>query len=243
MLIDGREFLLAISHLTHSSDLLQSLIDADPGNAVFRRGQSIAQGQLAVALRGAGKVQEGVGHAQNYLRLALALSHDAPESAQYHIDVGISQRKLSEALLAAGEPAEALRHANEALQVLCQEDSTASDPGTQANCGRAQLAAGMAHLAMHNPKAAQGVLRKAVEIASALKQADPKSAVPRSDQARAQAALAAALAMNGDDETARSMYQEALANWVTLLRDDSITVEDAYRSDQAAKDLAKLRPR
>lgn len=243
MLIDGREFPLAITHLTHASDLLQSLIDADPGNAVFRRGQSIAQGQLAVALRGAGQVQEGLAHSQNYLRLALALSHDAPESAQYHIDVGISQRKLSEALLAAGDAAEALRHANEALQVLCQKDSPTTDPGTQANCGRAQLAAGMAYLVSQNPKAAQVVLRRAVEIASGLQQADPQSAIPRSDQARAQAALASALAMAGDAEAARAMYQAALAGWATLRRNNSITVEDAYRADQAARALVQLRPR
>jgi tetratricopeptide (TPR) repeat protein len=171
------------------------------------------------------------------------LSKDAPKSAQYRADVGISERKLSEGLLAAGDPSAALHHAEQATQILCQGGSGGIDPSNLVNCGRSQLATGNAYLGLHNPKAAESALQKAVTIASARSQADPMNAVMRSDSARAQASLAAALSQSGDKQSALTMYGEALASWATLRQAKSISAEDSYRSDEAALALAGLHSR
>ena len=173
-------------------------------------------------------------------RPAQGLSADAPASTQYQIDVGISERKLSDALLAANDAAGALHHAEQAAQRLCQEGVSAKNPNTLANCGRSHVAMGRAYLALRNPGAAQSALSKGEEIASSQSDADPANAIFRSDAARSQAALAAALAEAQDTEGARRLFQEALENWSLLRQARSITAEDAHRADEAASALTAL---
>ena len=240
-LLDDRQAAAAISHLTRSADLLQSLLTADPGNTVFRRGMSVVEAQRAAALRGAGQVVEGLAHNQNALRLAQALSKDAPNSTQYQVDVGISQRKLSDGLLAAGDASAALHNAEQAGQILCVDGAAGANPGTLSNCGRAQLAAGNAYLALHKPRAAEAVLKKATATATARSLADPANTIVLSDLARAQTAMAAALAQSGDNQSAQEAYTKALNTWSMLRQAKAISGEDSYRSGQAALALSDLR--
>jgi tetratricopeptide (TPR) repeat protein len=215
-------------------------LNADPGNAVFRRGQSVVETQWAAALRGAGHIAEGVAHNQKALRLAMALSQDAPKSAQYRTDVGVDERKLSDGLLAAGDAAASLHHAEQASEILCQNASAAINVGNLTHCGRSHLSTGNAYLALNNPKAAETALQKAETIAAAQSKTDPINAILRSDSARAQAALAAALVQTGDERSARTMYETALTNWSTLRQANAISADDAYRSNDAALAFAKL---
>ena len=243
MLLDSRDAAGATRHFAHAAGILSKLVDADPGNAIFRRGQSVVENQWAAALRVAGQVSESVAHNEKALSLAQALSHDAPGSVQYRSDAGICERKLSESLLAAHEASAALHHAEQGEQILCQIQPTPSDAFTLANCGRSLLAAGNAHLALNNPDMAILDYRKAEKVASQQSQADPLNAVFRSDWARAQAALANDLFKLGDDREARSMYERALQNWSALRQANSLTGEDAHRFDEANQALAKLRSR
>jgi tetratricopeptide (TPR) repeat protein len=243
MLIDGRDAPAAIPHLARSAGLIQVLLQDDTGNANFRRAESVVESQWAAALRGAGHASEGVAHNERALRLAEALSHDAPKSAQYRVDVGTSERKLADGLLAAGDAAGSLHHSQQATQILCNDENTQKDPNTLANCGRAQLAVGKAYLALHNAVAAESALRKAQEISTQQSLGDPVSAVFRSDSARSEAALAAALALAGNTQAARDTYERALNDWSMLRETKSISAEDAHRSEDAALALAALRPR
>ena len=242
MLIDARESPAAVPHLARSAETMQRLVNDDPGNASFRRGLSVVEAQWAAALRGAGPVREGVAHNEAALRIAQALSQDAPKSAQYRVDVGVSERKLSEGLLAAGDFAGALRHAQQAGQILCQDEAaTKRNPNTVANCGRAQLAMGNAYLAMHDAKAAVPVSHKARDLSTAQSLADPLNALFRSDSARSQTALAAALAQAGDTRAASDAYKEALNSWAMLRQARSMSAEDAHRADEAAEGMAALK--
>jgi hypothetical protein len=80
-------------------------------------------------------------------------------------------------------------------------------------------------------------------ISSAQSEADPSNTIFRSDSARAQAALASALAQAGDTEAARSAYSAALTNWSILRQANSISAEDSHRSEDAALALAALQSR
>jgi tetratricopeptide (TPR) repeat protein len=240
MLVDAREAPAAIPHVTHAAGLLQELSAADPENAVFRRGRSVVEGQWAAALRGAGQAAAGVAHNQESLQLAEALSKTSPDSAQYRVDVGVAERKLSEGFLAAGDAAAALHAAEQASVTLCPTEPSTGNPNLLANCGRAELAAGNAWLATHNPQVAEQVLRKAVTVASTQSQGDPQNAIFRSDAARTQAALAAAMAQSGDLDSAQAMYGVALKNWTVLRTSGAITAEDSHRCDDAASALAKM---
>ncbi len=240
MLLDGRQAPAAVPHLARSAELMQAMLADDPRNAGFRRGQWIVEAQWAAALRGSGQVREALAHSERALALARQLSQDAPGSTQYRVDVGIGERKLSEGLLAAGEAAAALRHAGEAEQILCPDGAAAQNPNTLANCGRAHLAAGNASLALHNADAAKTALGKAKAISAAQSKADPLNAVFRSDLARSAAALATAEEAAGDREAARTTYEEALQSWSVLRQAKSISAEDAYRADDAARALAAL---
>ena len=184
MQLDDRNIASSISHFAVSAGLLQKLLDADPGNAVFRRGQSVVEAQWAAALRASGQTAVAVTHNERALQLAQALSRDAPGSVQYRTDVGNNERKLSEGLLASGQAGEALLHAEQAEQILCQTSPGSTDPNGLANCDRALVAIGNAERALHNPTAAVIALRKAVDIASTRSEADPVNAVFRSDSAR-----------------------------------------------------------
>jgi tetratricopeptide (TPR) repeat protein len=240
MLLDDRNAAAAIPHLAKASELLQKLLDADPRNAIYRRGQSVVETQWAAALRGAGQVAEALPPNQRALQIAHSLSEDAPGSAQYRSDVGSNERKLSEALVAAGRSDAALQYAQEAERTLCHSGSTSPD---LAACDRALVAVGNAYSSMHQPKSALVPLRKAVEIASSQSAADPSNAAYRSDFARAQAALAAALAQTGDAQAALATYQQALTTWAVLRQANSISAEDAFRSDAAARLVANLKSR
>jgi hypothetical protein len=66
------------------------------------------------------------------------------------------------------------------------------------------------------------------------------NAILRSDCARTQAALAAALAQGGDANSARRMYEKSLASWSTLRKANSISAEDSHRSDETALALTEL---
>jgi tetratricopeptide (TPR) repeat protein len=241
MLLDDRKFVSALPHAARSSELLQRLLDADPSNAIYRRGQSIVETQWAAALRGVGQVDDAVAHSEQALQLAQALSKDAPGSAQYRSDVGANERKLSEGLVAAGKAEAALQHAEQGERILCQNEASSTDFSGLAACGRVMVVAGNAYRALHDTKAAIAVLQKALLIASARTQADAASLIFRADCARAQAALAGALADSGDTQGAVAMYEASLKTWDVLRQAKSISVEDAYRSDAAAQALAGLR--
>jgi tetratricopeptide (TPR) repeat protein len=237
MQLDARDAGGAIPHLTHASTLLQELSAADPGNAVFRRGRSIVEAQWAAALRGSGQLQEGVAHNQEALRIAEALRQSSPKSTQYGIDVAVSERKLSEGLLATGDAANALHHAELAMVILCAESAASSNTNTLSNCGRSEVAAANASMALHHAAAAEATLRKAETIAAALCQKDPTNAIFRSDLARTQAALGVALFQVDDRDSAKAMYAQALQNWSVLRAAKSISAEDSYRSDMTHADL------
>jgi hypothetical protein len=83
-------------------------------------------------------------------------------------------------------------------------------------------------------------LRQAEQIAAARSQADPANAVFRSDWARAQSALGSGLARNGDLERARNMDEGALKSWSILRENNSITVEDTQRANNATLALASI---
>ena len=241
LLIDARQGDAALSHIAHSIVLLQGLHAADPANATFRRGQGVVENEMAAALRVAGQAPASIEHNRKALQLAEGLAKDSPQSRQYRMDVGVTQRKLAEGLLAVNDPAAALRSAEEAKQILCA-DAPNPDANTLANCGRTWLALGKASLALHDLKAAQESLRKAETIAAKESAADPKSAGYRSDAARAQTALAAALALSADPLGAQSMYQQTLKNCTILRQTNTITGEDSHRCDDANSALASLTP-
>jgi len=240
VLIDNRDAANAVPHLAHSVGILDKLAQADPGNTIYRRGQSVVESQWAAALRGAGQVAGAVAHNERALQLALTLSHDAPANLQFRSDVGISERKLSDGLMAAGNIAGALHYAEQAGLILCQGKPAPSDAFTLANCGRSLVAAGNAHLALHDSTAALGDYRRAEKIASERSQAEPANAVFRSDWARSQAALAGGLASVADNQAARQSFDDALNNWSILRQANSLSAEDAHRADVAAHALAAL---
>ncbi len=243
LLTDSRDAKAAVAHLQRSAELLLGLWAADPTNANFRRARSVVENHWAAALRSLNQPAEGLAHNVKALALARALSHDAPNSAQYRMDVGISERKLADGLLAVGNAAQALQHAQAGLAILCKGLSGATDPGSLANCERAQLATGNADLALHNNQAAVAVLQMAQASAARQALADPHSAIAGSDAARAQAALAQALAQAGDKAAAAAMYQTALHSWSVLRQTGSITAEDQYRSGLASAALSALQAR
>ena len=240
LLLDARQADAAAEHFGQAYALLHLLSRPDLENAIFRRGESIVESKWGAALLIAGRPTEAVAHSRHGLQLALALSSDAPQSAQYRVDVGVSERRLSEALLASGDAPAALQRAAHAVQVLCPADSAGANANTLTNCGRALLAQANADLGLHNPLAAEHALREAIRISSAQTQADPHSAVLRSDDARARAAMAAAMAQSGDFDNARSMYQDALGEWSVLRETKSITAEDSHRSEEADLALSRI---
>jgi tetratricopeptide (TPR) repeat protein len=241
MLLDSGTVTSAIPHIARAGSLVRKLLGADPGDAIYRRNQLVVETEWAAALRGAGRISEAVAHNELALHLAQALSRDAPASVQYRSEVGISERKLSEGLLAGGNAARALDHARQAGLILCQNEPSPVDSYNLANCGRALVAAGNAHLALHHPNAAVLAYRKAEKMASALSQADPVNVIFRSDWARSQVALAGGLTQVADYQAARGMYEGALTCWSILRQAKSLSAEDAHRADNAAQALAALR--
>ena len=228
-------------HLIRAASLLQQLREDDPQNALYRRRQAVLEAEWGAALLAESQISSSLVHDQRAISLAEALSHDAPESLQYRSDVGVIQREISEGLLAAGDKSGALRHAEQAQEILCHSEPTLPDAYTRSNCGKALLAAGNVYLALHNSATAILIYRRAEEIASRLSQVDPANTVFRSDWAHAEASLARALAMGGDDLTAHSQYAGALDNWLSLRQSQSLTPEDARLADDATKALATLR--
>lgn len=233
----------ALPHIARAAALLQQLLDADPQNAVYRRRQAVLEAEWGAALRAMNQNAAGLAHDRRALSLAQALSHDAPGSVQYRSDVGVIEREVSAGSLAAGDKGGALRHAEQSEEILCRSESTKPDTYTHANCGRTLLAAGNAYLASHDSNSAIIAYRKAESIASSLSQADPANVIFRSDWARAQASLAAALALIGDNLAARSKYEGALNLWSMLRQSRSLPAEDARRVDAAMRALVALRSR
>jgi hypothetical protein len=96
-------------------------------------------------------------------------------------------------------------------------------------------------MASNNPGSAIAAFRNSESIAATLSQADLANAIFRADWARAEAALAGALASNGDNEEARTMYEGALNRWSILRQSQSLSAEDAHRAETAGQALASLR--
>ena len=241
-LLDNRQFPEATAAFADASGILQKVLSSDPTNAIFRRGDSVVEGQWATALRGAGHAGEAVTHSQDALSIAKALTEESPDSAQYKNDVGIDDRKLAESLLAAGDAAGALKYAQQAVTVLCADETAAANPNTLSHSGRAHLMVGNAFLALNNASRAKPALQKAETIASTQSNADPQNAVFRSDKARAEAALAADFVQLRDPQTAKRLYEGALGSWMELQKTRAITTEDAHRAQLAKIELAHLHP-
>jgi len=240
MLLDDRNPVAALPHLSHAVGLMRNLLLTDPQNAIYRHREAIMESQSAAALRGAGRISDSISHNQHALALAEGLHHDAPGSAQYRLDVGVILRNVSEGLLVAGDAAAALRHATQAEDILCQNSQVQADPFTAASCGRSFLAAGNSALALNEPSDAVRSFREAEKIASTRSQLEPLNAIFRSDWARAEAGLAAGLAKVADDPSARAMYEAALKNWSLLRNANSLSAEDAHRAEEATRAFAAL---
>jgi non-specific serine/threonine protein kinase/serine/threonine-protein kinase len=240
MLLDDRNPVAALPHLSHAVGLIRSLLKTDPQNAIYRRREAIMESQSAAALRGAGRISDSISHNEHALSLAEGLHRDAPGSAQYRVDVGVILRNVSEGLLAAGDATAALRHATQAENILCQNAPGPADPFTSASCGRSLLAAGNSDLALNELSDAVQSFREAEKIASMRSQLEPLNAIFRSDWARSEAALAAGLAKVADNPGANAMYEAALQNWSLLRNANSLSAEDAHRAEEATRAFAAL---
>ena len=240
MLLDDRNPVASVAHLTHAVALMRELLAADAGNAIYRRREALMESQWAAALRGTGQISNSLSHNEHALSQAETLHTDAPGSVEYRIDVGVIERNVAEGLLLAGDVPAALRHAKHAETILCQNLPTASDPFTSATCGRSLLTAGNAQLALLETSAAVQSFREAEKIASTRSQLEPLNAIFRSDWARSEAALADGLVRLADYSSATVMYDAALKNWSLLGQTNSLTAEDAHRADYATRALAAL---
>ena len=232
----------ALPHLTRAAVLLQQLLDADPQDAIYRRRQAVLEAEWGAALRAKNQLVAGLTHDRRALILAQTLSHDAPGSVQYRSDVGVIEREVSQGSLAAGDTAEALRHAEQSEEILCQSETTNPEAYT-----RMPIVDCLFWLR------AMRILPRTISIRRswliAMRSRSPPASLERihanfifrSDWARAQASLAAALAMVGDNATARSMYEGALNLWSIMRQSRSLPAEDARRADAAMTALEALR--
>ncbi len=241
-LVEARRAQEAVPHMARSAELLAKLAAADPGNAIYRRSQSVVEMQWAAALRGAGQFPAAIEHNRQALTIAEALSLNAPKNVQFRADVGTGERKLSESLLAADDSKGSLEHADRSQAIFCAPE-TGSDSFTRANCGRALVSKGNALVRLNRFPLALEAYRTAEQTAGEVSKADPVNAIFRSDLARAQAAMAFALARTGDPKAAAGMYRASLANWSVLRKANSLTAEDAHRFVEAEQQLAGLSPR
>ena len=239
-LLDARRAPEAIQHMARSVGLLEKLAEDDPGNVMYRRSRSVVETQWAAALRGAGQVSAAIEHNRQALAIAEELSRNVPQSAQYRADIGTSERRLAESLLAGKDLAGAAEHAQRGRAIFCDSRGAASDAFTDANCGRTLVILGHALAGLKKLRSALENYRAGEQLARKVSQADAVNAIYRSDLARAQAALAMGLARDRQPEPAAGMYRESLSNWSLLRKANSLTAEDAYRSREAAQQLAAL---
>ena len=240
MLIEDRDAVGAVSHLAHAVDLMKGLRGADPGNAAYRRRESLMESQWATALRETGRIPDSLAHNERAVSLAEALHHDAPASADYRINVGVIERNAAEGYLAAGDPGAALTHARRAETILCRDAANASDPYMQANCDRSLVTVGNTHLALNQAADAAPSFREAEKIASTRSQIEPLNAIFRSDWARAEAALAAGLVKTREYPEASALYEAAVKNWSLLRQTNSLTAEDARRAEDEGRAAAAI---
>lgn len=240
-LLDARKAAAALPHEEHSVAVVAALLKADPQNALYARSLGIAETQLAAALRGSGNMAAALEYNRNALSLATNLSRTDPGDTDYRADVGINERKMAETLLAAGDAAAALSAAKQAETILC------ANPGRgnlylETHCGRTLLVAGSAQIALRQFEAAAIPLGQAVDLASSALTRDPSNAIYRSDLARAESALAIALARAGRASEAKPAFAHAMQLWTELRIKKSLTGEDAWREAQAAREFAAAQP-
>ncbi len=144
---------------------------------MYRRSRWVVEGQWAAALREAGQIPAAIEHNRHALSIAEALSRNAPQSAQYHADIGSAERKLSESLLVGSDFIGACDHAERSRATFCDAAETASDVFTQANCGRALLALGNALLSLNKLQPAVERYRAAEQTARKLSQPHAVNAI------------------------------------------------------------------
>ncbi|HEY3739460.1 MAG TPA: protein kinase [Bryobacteraceae bacterium] len=239
-LTDSRKPQEALPHIARSAAILEQLSAADPRNTMYRRSLGVVENDWAAALTASGDPQTAIAHNLKSVELATVLSTETPNSTEFLADLALSRRKLSDSMLAAGDAKGALEHALVSCKILCTNHR---DAFFEANCGRALLSIGNAHMQMNNPAAAVAVFREAEQIAVERSKADPASAIYRSDLGRAAAKLAAALVQVGKFEDAAQMYRETLDNFAILRDRNSLSPEDSHRADLATQGLSAIRSR
>jgi len=238
-MLDSQRVEEALPHMARSATILEDLARADRQNVLLRRDLAVVETQWAAALRAGGDRKAALAHNRTALEIAVALNRADPKNADYITDVGVDRRKLAETMLASGDAAGAFLQATEAQSILCTE-AIKTNAFLAANCGRAVVMAGNAEIKLNRAAAAVGEFRRGEQIASARCQADATNAIYRSDLARAQTGLGAALTRVGRFDDARTTLERALQNW-SLLRDrGALTAEDAHRAADTASQLASL---
>jgi tetratricopeptide (TPR) repeat protein len=240
LLVAARRGPEAAPYISRSADIMQHLADTDPRNALYRRSLAIVETQYAAALRVSGDLKGALEHNLKALHLAEALNQAAPQNVEYRADVAIDHRKLAETLLAAGDGEGALDHASRANTLLTDLAGSSNDAYLKSNTGRAVLFVGHAQLLLGHAAAAVGCFRRAQQMADSLSQADPVNAVFRSDLARSESSLAAALARLRQVDEARDWYHRAMADWSKLRDSHTLSAEDASRADETALGLADI---
>ncbi len=240
LLLNARKAAEALPYFAKATDAIGRLSAIDPRNALYRRSLAVVETQYAAAQRAAGDPQAALAHNRKALSLAEALSEASPASREYRADVGVDTRKLAETLLSLGQGAEALRLSLRAENTLCAIAANSHDAYLEANCGRAVLFVGHSYMMLKRPADAGPFYRRAEQIAANLSHSDPPNAVLRSDLARSESSLAAALAQLGQFQDARTAYLRAQAEWSALRTAGSLTAEDAHRAEVIAHGLASL---
>jgi non-specific serine/threonine protein kinase/serine/threonine-protein kinase len=242
MQVDSRKPEDALPHLGRSAGILETLSATDPGNVMYRRSLGVVENEWGAALTASGDARSGVKHNQKALELATSLSRQSPGSYELRADAGVSLRKLSDSMLAAGNATGALEQAIEGKKILCEVSQTSKDAYLEANCGRALVSIGNAYMQLNNAAAAVEAYREATRIAFERSKADAASAIFQSDLARARARLGAGLAGLRKYAEAADMYRRAIESFSILRDRKSLSAEDAFRAEGAARSLAAIQP-
>ncbi len=217
----------------------EKTLAADPNNALARRDVQVDLHKIALNYSGLGKMNEALASERKTVEFCEQAVSANPESSESRNDLSVAYYHYAEMLEKSGNLREALNYFKKATEI--EETNANADPTNttaMSNLSESYLKIGDTSLKLGNRADALKIYLKGLEIREKLAANKQDTAQDRPISAKLYESLGD-FYFPQDKQQAKSRYEQSLAIWQDLQRENTILESDAKKPNEVRKKIEK----
>ncbi len=228
---------------------MEKMVAEDPKNAFARRSLSVSYNSLGICLLKGGKTQEAIENHRRSLSIVEELSAADSDNKENLRDVSMTKQFLAEAQMAAGETEAALANLNQSVAFIEKQlENGGASIQTKDDLAVCLVDIGKLFAAKGELRSATDYFRRALPLAEEAIQNAPLNTRVKSRHALSYLEAGKSLALltraekgaatETDRRAACGYLERSLSLWNELRRTGTLSLINANRPDETAKELA-----